>query len=136
MRPDSAARLGAGFAALRPVWVTAPPSLDKRYYEAVEHGRASVPGRLPLAGVFLLAPRNGTVRPEVRPMTPGELLPVLLANRHTASVLDRAGHRRDFAFLGALVRCVPGRELVRPDNLGAVPDVVATVLTEAEKWRF
>ena len=36
MRPDSAATLGAGFTVLRPVWATAPPSLDKRYYEAAD----------------------------------------------------------------------------------------------------
>jgi hypothetical protein len=136
MRPDSAASLGAGFTALRPVWATAPPSLDKRYYEATGSVRGSSPTRLPLAGVFVLAPRGGTAAPEVRAMAPGELLPVLLANRHTASVLDRAGHRRDFAFLGALVRCVPGRELMRPDHLGTLPDVAAAVFTEAEKWRF
>jgi len=136
MRPDSAARLGAGFTALRPVWVSAPPSLGKQYYEACEHPPKFAPTRLPLAGVFLLAPRGRAVTPEVRPMAPGELLPVLLANRHTATVLDRAGHRRDFGCLGALVRCVPGRELLRPDDLGTVPDVAAAVLTEAEKWRF
>ena len=134
MRPDSAASLGAGFAALRPVWATAPPSLDKRYYEAGEPACKSDTGRLPLAGVFLLAPRGTAGGPEVRPMAPGELLPALLANRHTASVLDRAGHSRDFACLGTLVRCVVGHELTRPDDLGTVPDVAEAVLTEAEKW--
>jgi hypothetical protein len=136
MRPDSAASLGAGFTALRPVWVSAPPSLDKRYYEAGEQLRTFAPGRLPLAGVFLLAPRGSTAPPEVRTVAPGELLPALLANRHTAVVLDRAGHRRDFACLGALVGSVPGRELTRPDDLGTVPDVAAAVITEAEKWMF
>lgn len=136
MRPDSAATLGAGFTALRPVWATAPPSLDKRYYEAGDHTGACAPTPLPLAGVFLLAPRGDAATPQLRPMAPGELLPVLLANRHTAPVLDRAGHRRDFACLGELVRCVPGRELTRPDDLGTVSDVAEAVLTEAEKWRF
>ena len=136
MRPDSAATLGAGFTALRPVWATAPPSLDKRYYEAGEHMGTPDAARLPLAAVVLLAPRGSTATPQLRPMAPGELLPVLLANRHTAPILDRAGHRRDFACLGALVRCVPGRELTRPDDLGTVSDVAAAVLTEAEKWRF
>jgi hypothetical protein len=83
MRPDSAASLGAGFTALRPVWASAPASLGKR---------------------------------------------------HMAVVLDRAGHRRDFACLGALVRSVPGCELVRPDDLGTVPDVADAVLRAAEKW--
>jgi hypothetical protein len=133
MRPDSAASLDAGFNALRPVWASAPPSLDKRYYEAREPCR-SAPARLPLAGIFLLAPRGRTATPELRPMAPGELLPALLANRHTASVLDHAGHRRDFGCLGALVRYVPGRELTRPDDLGTVRDVATAVLTEAEKW--
>jgi hypothetical protein len=136
MRADSAASLGAGFNALQPVWASAPPSLVKRYYEAGEHVRTSAPRRLPLAGVFLLAPGGRTATPELRPMAQGELLPALLANRHTASVLDREGQRRDFACLGALVRCVPGRELSRPDDLGTVPDVAAAVLTEAEKWRI
>ena len=136
MRPDSAATLGAGFTALRPVWATAPPSLDKRYYEAGEHMGTPDAARLPLAAVVLLAPRGSTATPQLRPMAPGELLPVLLANRHTAPILDRAAHRRDFACLGALVRCVPGRELTRPDDLGTVSDVAAAVLTEAEKWRF
>src|SRR5207248_6165178 len=92
--------------------------------------------RLPLAGVFLLAPGGSTATAVVRTVAPGELLPALLANRHTAAVLDRAGHRRDVACLGALVRFVPGRELTRPDDLGTVPDAAAAVLTEAEKWRF
>ena len=51
MRPDSAATLGAGFTALRPVWATAPPSLDKRYYEAGEHMGTPAAARLPLAAV-------------------------------------------------------------------------------------
>ena len=134
MRPDSAASLGAGFTALRPVWASAPASLGKRYYEAGELACTSAPRRLPLAGLFLLAPRGRAATPEVRSVTPGELLPALLANRHMAVVLDRAGHRRDFACLGALVRSVPGCELVRPDDLGTVPDVADAVLRAAEKW--
>lgn len=134
MRPDSAAALGAGLTALRPVWATAPPILDKRYYEAGESVEASTHGRLPLAGVFLLAPRGSTAGVAVRTVAPGELLPALLANRHTPTVLDSAGHRRDFACLGELVSCVPGRELTRPDHLETVPEVAQAVLTEAEKW--
>lgn len=136
MRPDSAATLGAGFTALRPVWVSAPPSLSKRYYEAGGRADGSVPGRLPLAAVFLLAPRGNAAALEVRPVAADELLPALLANRHMAAVLERAGHRRDFACLGALVQCVPGHELIRPDDLSTVSDVAAAVITEAEKWRF
>lgn len=136
MRPDSAATLSAGFTALRPVWATAPPTLDKRYYEPEEHMRSLADARLPLAGVFLLAPRGSTATATVRTVAPAELLPALLANRHTAAVLDPAGHRRDFACLGALVQCVPGHELSRPDDLDTVAGVAAAVLTEAEKWRF
>ncbi|MGI8801076.1 MAG: hypothetical protein ACR2KV_02735 [Solirubrobacteraceae bacterium] len=130
MRPDSAAGLGVAFTARRPVWAGAPPSLGKRYYAADEPA-GPAPRRVPLAGVFLLAPRGTLAAPEVRSVPPGVLLPALLSNRHMATALDRAGHRRDFACLGALVGQVPGRELHRPDDLATAAAAAEAVAAAA-----
>jgi hypothetical protein len=130
MRPDSAASLGAGATELRSVWGSAAPHLAKRYYRAGENPRLPTPSWLPLAAVFLLAPRGGTITAHARPVPPGELLPTLLANRHMALVLDQAGHRRDFACLAALVRHLPGRELRRPDDLETVSAAAAAVAVD------
>jgi hypothetical protein len=130
MRPDATGSLGAAFTELRPVWTSAPPDLAKRYYEVGEHLQPPVPSWLPLAGVFLLAPRGGTTTARARVVPPGELLPALLTNRHMAVILDHSGHRRDFACLAALVRHVPGRELSRPDDLETVPAVADAVAVD------
>jgi hypothetical protein len=80
--------------------------------------------------VFILRPRGNVAAPHARLVPPGELLPTLLANRHMALFLDRAGHRRDFGCLAALVRQVPGRELLRPDNLQVISLTADAVAAE------
>jgi hypothetical protein len=131
MRPDSAASLARGLAAQRPVWLSAPPGMVKRYYSVDENTQDPARSWLALTGVFLLAPRGGTAAPRFRVIGPGELLPALLANRHMAAVLDSAAQRRDFTLLGALVGQVPGRELRRPDDLGTTEAVAEAVMVEA-----
>jgi hypothetical protein len=117
--PDSAATLGGAFTELRPVW-SSVSGLAKGYYELGGQPRRSDPAWRPLAAVFLLAPRGRVATPCVRPVPRRDLLPALLANRQAAEGLDHRGHRRDLDCLAMLVRDVPGRELLRPDDLGAV----------------
>jgi hypothetical protein len=128
--PDSAASLGATFTELRSVWTIASPDGGKRYYEVDANRRVPDPSWLPLAGVFLLGPRCRGGPARARPVVPADLLPALLANRHMAQVLDQAGHRRDFACLAALVRRVPARELIRPDDLATVSAVADAVAVD------
>jgi hypothetical protein len=117
--PDSAASLGRASTELRPVW-SSVSGLAKGYYEQDEHRKLSNPAWRPLAAVFLLPPRGRVATPSARPVPRRDLLPALLANRHAAEGLDHRGHRRDLDCLAMLVRHVPGRELLRPDDLRAV----------------
>jgi hypothetical protein len=126
---DSADTLAGSYARLRPMWVEEDSRPRKRYYDAARGrpGEAATP--VALAGVFLLAPRGGgPVR--VRALAPGELLPRLSANRHMASLQDRAGHRRDFARLASIAAGVPARELLRPHDLSAAATAADAVLCD------
>ncbi|HWF50481.1 MAG TPA: hypothetical protein VG294_07555 [Solirubrobacteraceae bacterium] len=122
--PDSAAAFSLGYGRLRPIWKHEEGRPRKRYHEVAHPPTASSP--VPLAGIYLLAPRGDAL--STRSLTPGDMLPRLIANRHMATLLDRDGHRRDFACLAAIAAHVPGRELLRPDDLASTYAAAELVL--------
>ncbi len=129
---DSARALGRPFSTLQPVWAHETRRPPKRYHEVAAEEHAALPPEVRLTGIYILGQRQGRTPPRVRPVMAGELLPQLIANRHMAAILDRDGHRRDFARLAAIVSRLHGRELLRPDDLDALGPTADVVLADAE----
>jgi hypothetical protein len=127
MRPDAAASFGVTAGDHPAVYASVESPTAKRLVDLAGPGRPD-PSWLPLGAVFILAPRGSAKAVEVRALSAGDLLPVLLGNRHMPRLLDPAGHRRDFSCLGALAQAVPGRRLVRPDDLDAVGSAAEAVI--------
>ena len=82
------------------------------------------PEPLPLQAVVTLGPR-GACDTEPRslrvPPVAGTL--TLLANTHLGFVLSRSEREREWALLDQVARAVPVYRLIRPDSLGALPQI-------------
>ena len=123
-------RIAAGTASLipddelRPIWAGEENRPDKRYRDIRQ---TDCVGEVSLSGIYVLAPREAR-EPAARSLTPRELLPRLIGERHMAEFLDPEGHRRDFACLATLVERVPGHELERPNDLASISIVARYVL--------
>ena len=77
----------------------------------------------------------GTRQPDalgaVRTLSAAAAVPTLMANRHMAEILDRAGHARDFRVLADVARHVPARLVDRADGLEHLDGVVDAILADA-----
>lgn len=130
VRADAAELLVGAPAELDPVWACEPPSETKRYVQA-SNGSNPADER-PLDVLYVLgSPVDGGGEPQIRPLTPANALPHLMANRHMVVALDRDAHRRDFERLGQLVETIPVRELTRPAGLETIPRTAAAIEADA-----
>lgn len=112
-------------ADVRPIWAQEEQRPPKRYHHV--DGRAAPDDFLPLAGVWLLAPR-GSGATSARDLAPTELFARLTGARHMSNFLDETAHRRDFTCLATVAATVPGREVQRPHDLSTVAAVARTIL--------
>lgn len=127
LRPDAARTLTGSLTGLEPIWAHEFDTRDKRYLETSPPDAVG-PFERELDAVCVLA-ASGAAREEaaLRPLTPTEALPRLMANRHMADFLDRDSHARDFERLARLAATVPTAELLRPRGLAAIEQTVAVI---------
>jgi len=121
--------------SLPPVWQDL--ALDKRYLEL-----AQTPGAtrwryqaepLPLAAIYYLdEPEPARKAPGVTPVSPGEGLAVLAQSTYVDYLLERAGRARELRFLGRLGEKTPGRRVLRPAGLEALPQTCAAILEDLD----
>jgi hypothetical protein len=107
------------------------PNWDKLYLDLGGNGFAFQETPLPLGAVYLLGTRNGdTHSPFVEPLPSREGLMELVANTYVNYLLDAPMRAREFELLGRLVRCVPVRRVVRPEDLARLPALCQAVLED------
>jgi hypothetical protein len=85
---------------------------------------------LPLAAVYLLAPREAGCVPRVETVAPAAALVELVAHTFAGTLLDAPRRRREFEALSRLVRAVPVRRLVADDAPGGLDALVAAVAAD------
>ncbi|HET7234587.1 MAG TPA: hypothetical protein VFJ16_31535 [Longimicrobium sp.] len=84
------------------------PNWEKRYLDLSAGEAAFHPEPLPVAAVYLLAPREPGAAPRLEPPLPhGQGVLALVANTYSAWLPNRAAEARDLAFLGRMGRQVP-----------------------------
>lgn len=126
MRPAPAAALCTSFDALQPLWSREEARPAKRYLGLSADDSASA-REIPLAAIYSLGRRDldGAVRIESVPAAGA--LPLLMANRHMAEIVERSGHVRDFRLLAEVVRHVPVRTVERTEGLDHLQAVVEAI---------
>jgi hypothetical protein len=85
---------------------------------------------LPLAAVYLLAPREAADVPRIEAMAPAAALLELAAHTFAGALLDAPLRRGEFEALSRLVRAVPVRRLVADDAPGGLGALVAAVAAD------
>ncbi|MGV3711095.1 MAG: hypothetical protein ACO1Q7_19895 [Gemmatimonas sp.] len=130
LRPDPAAALGADFDALPSVWAQGSGRPDKRYFELPDSDEADK--CVPLRALYVLGPRSTDASGRsseawLERLMSGAALPMLMANRHMADIVDRAGHARDFQRLARVATTLPISILHRREGAEFVHESAATI---------
>jgi hypothetical protein len=104
------------------------PNWEKRFLSLDDGSGRFATRRLPLAAVYLLAPRtNEPDAPRIESLSPQVAFLEIVKNTYMNFVLDRAQRAAEFDVLSKLVMRVPARRLVPhadPARLGALCDLV------------
>ncbi len=141
---DARMALGLPAAAGAPLWPPSPSfaGADGRLGDRTVVSLAGTPGSaagsgpLPLAGIFLLAPRgHAATPPGVRALPAAMAVARLAEHVRTPAWLAAAMDARRFAELADLARRTPVFTVQRPDALAALPAVCDVVLAEMERLR-
>lgn len=91
---------------------------------------------LPLAAIYLLTPRDAArAAASVRALSPSAGFLALSQNSINDFLVNRAQRTREFQTLGRLAARVPVREILRPDSLDLLPQVVDTMLEDVKSLR-
>jgi hypothetical protein len=122
--PESAAALYGHADALPRL----APGWEKRGLDLAGGGFRAAP--LPLAAVYLLAPREAGAVPRVEAVAPAAALVELATQTFAGALLDAPLRRREFEALSRLVRAVPVRRLVAGEAPGALDALVAAVAAD------
>jgi hypothetical protein len=105
---------------------------DKRYL-SLDGGDAFATGPLPLAAIYLLAPREELAAPRIEAIEVRDALMGLVRYSYAARLLDRARRAAEFELLGRVAQHVPVRRLVPstgPSRLEATCELIAADLAE------
>ena len=106
------------------------PNWEKRFLDLAA-ARAFEPGPLPLAAVYLLAPRERDGAPRVEAVAPAEAVLALIANTYVGWVPDAAAQGRDLALYGRLAREVPVLRAVPHADPARLPELCALLEADA-----
>jgi ABC-type dipeptide/oligopeptide/nickel transport system ATPase component len=126
VRREVAESLGVSYDELTAMWVHEDERPAKRYAE-VPVAAADGDGLVALDAVYVLGARDADAV-SARRLTAVEALPRLMALRHLGDFAAPDAHARDFAALADVAERVPVFDLVRPDGVETIDQVVATVL--------
>jgi hypothetical protein len=122
--PESAAALYGDADALPRL----TPGWEKRAMELSGGQFHAAP--LPLAAIYLLAPREAARVPRVEAVAPAAALVELATHTFAGALLDAPDRRREFEALSRLVRAVPVRRLVADVAPGRLDALVAAVTAD------
>lgn len=145
LTPQTLAALRIPAASVAPVWPRSPALLDVDYRQIEEKAVVTAGetsqllarrGPLPVAGIFLLAPRNDRLAaPRATPVRPAAAVPILASNLLRPAWLERTLDQKRFLALGDLASCTPVRLVERPDTLDALPPLCDALLADMERLR-
>ena len=124
--PEAARALYGGAAALPRL----TPNWEKRFVDLAA-ARAFEAGPLPLAAVYLLAPREEDGAPRVEAVPAAQAMLALVANTYAGWVPDRAAQARDLALYGRLAREVPVLRAVPHADPARLPELCALLEARA-----
>ncbi|HJU64705.1 MAG TPA: hypothetical protein VJ596_03470 [Gemmatimonadaceae bacterium] len=129
--PTSASALCDSSETLRPMWSQTEARPLKRYLDVPGTRDSLSESDLPLAAIYVLAPRSQLLRrPAVSSASGIAAVPLLMAHRSVPFMLDRDGHGRDFALLTRLAGSTPVRTVQRPDRLQAIGEIAEAILED------
>jgi hypothetical protein len=128
VRREVADALGVSYDSLVPMWVHEEARPEKRYAEVPVASPGS-DGLVPLDAIYILGARDGDAV-SARRLSAVEALPRLMTLRHLGDFVAPDAQARDFTTLADVATRVPVFDLVRPDGLETLDQVVATVLDD------
>ena len=126
VKREVADALGVAYEDLVPMWVHEDMRPAKRYAE-VPVAASGDDDVVPLDGIYVLGAR-GSERVAVHRVAAIEALPRLMTLRHLGDYAAPDAQARDFAALADVAARVPVFDLVRPEGLETIDEVVRAVL--------
>lgn len=132
MRAAPARALLSDFESLDPVWQANHPE-PKRYVPVEDDQSLPTEEFLPVDAVYFLQPWSDEIaEPSIRPLTPAEALPRLMAQRHVLEAVGGSAHRRDLSLLSQLLREASVRGLIRPTGIETTEQSVAALISDVD----
>jgi hypothetical protein len=109
------------------------PNWEKRFLNLDGDRFRFAPGPLPLAAIYVLAPREERGEPLIEDLPERSALMKLVSHTYTARLLDRALRAREFELLGRLVQNVTVRALTPCTDPATIDDLCDRVQRDVER---
>ena len=130
MRAEPAAAFGQEFESLAPLWSRSGDRPQKRLLELPESFLTPDLAPIPLHALYVLGARSAGGTSSITPLPAGSALPMLMAHRHMAEIVERDGHQRDFSRLARLASSQNVSMVERPEGAIFATDVAVAVKTD------